>query len=351
MSREFDPDKPPERSEYSSQATFFKALEEWSKAVGKDPSRLARRTTRMEKSKKKPGVEISFVPRTVSGFSTVQSAPLVEPAPEVIEIVENPQVNVDEASTQLDEEPNIFNMGPALPIDKNRKRGFTTKAHRYSKYDRVDINYCDAGFEEEIHEDGVIYNSILKVPRNSDGRWTDTIVVYQIDVIAELKIESGSAASPRIILFLDKQPPGLDNYLIDGANVVKSRSVRDILAPNPIYEMGNVEQGELPDLERKPTNMSGYNFINTKSGLTDCITILYDVYRDLHPFITKAEVDTVPAKEIVKFSLKDLDIVVKFATSDPQSIIMNNISFMWIGDYQGGVCMGTLISRCYYYCV
>lgn len=202
--------------------------------------------------------------------------------------------------------------------------------------------YCDAGFQHEMPESGHVFN-LLSVPQSAyNGRIGNDIVVYRIDVTMEMRLESGGCASPRLIIFCDKQPP------IEGS-IVKTRPVEDILEKSPIFMTEDVEEGDFPNLFRNPTNMTFQSFKNTRSQRTDAIVHLYDVYRDLHPDVEKLDVDNVPSKTTVKFTLRDLNIHVKFKNNSPGSIIMNNIGALWIGDYTGGVVLGLMFTRIYYH--
>lgn len=226
--------------------------------------------------------------------------------------------------------------------------GHHTRVHKYVENHSYldDVYFTDCGFEDEVREAGVIYDTIIPVKQDLfAGRVGNAIRVKQIEFFGFMKITEGSMATARIIVFRDKQPVLQDE---GGHPVVQKRNVTDILEKSPIYLAYDIEEGELPDLFKAPTNYSQQSFNFTKSQISDAIHHMYDVYKDIHPTLTKAEIDTVPAKVSIKFTLKDVDQIVRFKDASEKSIVSNNISFMWIGDYTGGVVLGTMFTRVYW---
>ena len=270
---------------------------------------------------------------------------------------------IDIIELDKDEPPDVTDVG----IQPSKKRRRDTKFGRnyISVYNTqpafegpsFDTQYCDFAIFNDVPEFGVVERSIISSPKDYfNGRDSNTIRVYRIEVKGEFKLEFGGNASPRFILFLDRQPLGLDNNIITGwKNAVKVRPVEDIISKDPLNLRERLlitVEGDIPNIEGNPNNLTFPAFTNTKSQMSDAIVHLYELYKDLDTKAVKGvageDFDSVPLKETFKFKV-DTDIIVRFANDDPQSIIMNNISILYIGDYDGGLVTGVFYTRCYYH--
>lgn len=220
-----------------------------------------------------------------------------------------------------------------------------------------DTQYCDFACIDDVPESGYVWDTILYSPKNlGTGRDSNAIRVYRIEFKGEFKLEFGGSASPRLIVFIDKQPT--IHTPLFGTPSVNARQtneiiVNDILSLRARFESGF--EGEIPNIEGNPNCFCFNNFINTKSDLSDSIVPIYEFYRDLNCNAVKdvagEGIDNIPVKTTFKFTIDDLDIHVRFADDNPETVIMNNISFMWIGDYYGGVITGICYARCYYHSI
>lgn len=253
------------------------------------------------------------------------------------------------------------------PISKKRKiptgKGYISVYNTQAAFEgpSFDTQYCDFAVVAPVEESGWCQNTILNLPLDyTTGRTSDSIRVYKIDVKGEFKLNFGGSASPRIVFYIDRQPE-LGTTLL-GKPYVKPRSVDDILSKDPLNlgeRLLTVAEGEIPNVEGNPNCLCFPNFVNTKSELSDAIVHIYELYKDLNVQAIKGivgeDVDNIPVKSTFKFSIP-CDVNVRFAkrpagstTDYGQAIIMNNISFMWIGDYDGGVVSGICYTRCYYH--
>lgn len=242
--------------------------------------------------------------------------------------------------------PPVKTINKKYPYRYAEHYGLTWRTHGYLNSDRSDFSYVDSGYQSNFPESGKVLN-ILHVPQNAyDGRIGNEIVVTEIHVCAEARLETGACASPRMVLFVDKQPK------LNSNDFVIPREVDEILEKAPIQMLGDIGTGDFPDLFKNPTNMSFPAFVNTQSRKSDAITHLYDVYRDLNVTAIKGvvgeDVDTMPTKQLIKFSLRGLTIPVKFKNSNPKSIIMNNLGLLLIGDYTGGEVLTVVFTRVVY---
>lgn len=254
------------------------------------------------------------------------------------------------------------------PISKKRKiptgKGYISVYNTQAAFEgpSFDTQFCDFATIGPVAEDGSCYPSILNIPQDyTTGRSSNSIRVYKIDVKGEFKLNFGGNASPRIIFYVDRQPT-LETSLISGRLTVKARLVEDILSKDPlnlVQRLITVGEGEVPNVLDNPNCLCFPNFVNTKTELSDAIVHIYELYKDLNVQAIKGivgeDIDNIPIKQTFKFSIP-CDINVRFAkrpngdnSNYGQAIIMNNISFMWIGDYDGGVVSGICYTRCYYH--
>ena len=225
--------------------------------------------------------------------------------------------------------------------------------------DYEDVNYLDVAWQQHIPEDGELpTRSLVQIGVGAGSgvdRQTNKIIVRRIECRGEMVLETGNKVVGRLILVRDKQPQLEDwSNILDPQHLpahkrVKELRVKDILASSPITLLENVVEGDAPDLEEKPNSFCFNKFINTKSQYSDRIVHLWDQYIELQTQCFSLEDTTaVPTARYFTFTLNDLYIPVNYENEYYDSCNMNNITFMWIGDYSGGVLLGTIFFRIYY---
>jgi len=232
------------------------------------------------------------------------------------------------------------------------KQKYARDAFRRPIGNQYDVNYIDIGHQDEVHEDGVIYRTLLDIERDDTGykRTGNKIYIKRIEFRGEFTLQYGNKGDPRFILWRDKQPATeLHNTLSGSYLRVKNLKVDDILSKSPIALSGDIEEGDLPDLEKKPNNNCFYQFNATKSQFSDKIVPMYDFYKELNTKCFSGEdFIATPDSKYFHVTLSDLNIPVTYLNDHGDSINMNNISFLWIGDYQGGTILGTVFFRIWY---
>lgn len=216
-----------------------------------------------------------------------------------------------------------------------------------------DGNYVDVAFQDDVPEDGVVTRTLLDIEMNDTGlyRTGKKIIVKKIEIRGEFVLQTGNKLVARLIIFRDKQPTQSVHTPLSGSSYLRTntRKVTDILAKSPITLTKNVQEGDVPDLLKGPNNYCFSQFELTNSFGSQKIVHMWDQYYEMHTRCFSGE-DTVavPDSRYFKIVLDDLDIPVTYSSEHGNSINMNNISFMWIGDYQGGTCIGTIFFRIHY---